>query len=184
MIKRIVIEGADNVGKTTVANILKDRFNSKSNSVKIMHFTGPPNELTQKENFIESLNIINDFANAATNNLYITDRDIYGEIVYGPMYRKENPNWIWELEKCFYKLTQNSLFILLEDTAKNSLSRDDGKSFTTKRFKRYKEILKFRKAFRKSIIPNKYKIKITNKTPLDVANEITACLVISNMRKY
>ena len=181
MIQRIILEGVDRCGKSTIASMLEKEL--KSSNVKIMHFTGPPNELTQKENFIESLDTINNFANKSPNNLYITDRDIYGEVVYGATYRKEDPNWIWELEHEYYMLTKNSLFILLEDTAKNSLKRDDGKSYTTNRFKRYKEILKFRKAFKKSIILHKHIISIEGKTPNEVLDEIISDLYKANIER-
>jgi len=135
--------------------------------------TGPPKGTSQRTNFISELVSICDFTSERLNNVVITDRDIYGEMVYGPLYRKEDPNWIWHLEYKFLKLTNESLFILLEDSAKNTLKRDDGESFTTSRFKRFREILKFRRAFKKSIIPHKLRINLKNKTADDIAEEIS-----------
>lgn len=175
MIKRLILEGVDNTGKTTVAKLIKERLSYKDfyfNNIEIIHFTGPPEDESQQVNFIKQLMTIEKISQQPGNNLVITDRDIYGEMVYGPMYRDDNPDWIWELEQTFSELTKESLFILLEDSAINTLNRDDGLSFTTDHFKRYKEIRKFRKALQTSSIPYKHKVKITKKTPETVAREI------------
>jgi len=183
-ISRLILESVDNCFKTTTAELLKKELSFKYDKIKIIHFSAPPNNLTQHGNFINLLNKINDISNSDGRNLVITDRDIYGEIVYGPLYRKENPNWIWSLEYRYFKLTQNSMFILLEDSARNTLKRDDGKSFTTNIFKRQLEILKFRKAFRKSIIPFKHKIRVTNKSREELTNEIKSYLYDADMMRY
>ncbi len=175
MIKRLILEGVDNVGKSTVANMIKERLSYKDfffDNIEIIHFTGPPRGMTQYENFVNQLTHIEKIANDPGNNLVITDRDIYGEMVYGPTYRNEDPTWIWDLEDGYPSLTKESLFILLEDTAKNSIKRDDGLSFTTSRFKRYQEMLKFRKAFKDSAVPYKHRVRITKKSPETVTREI------------
>lgn len=183
-ITRIVLESVDNCFKSTTAELLKKELASRYDRIEIIHFTAPPNHLTQKENFTNLLSKINDISNSVGRNLVITDRDIYGEVVYGFLYRKEDPNWIWSFEYRFSRLTQNSMFILLEDTARNSLKRDDGKSFTTNLFKRYLEILKFRIAFKKSKIPFKHRVKVTNKSRKELVNIIKNYLYDANIERH
>lgn len=182
-ITRLVIEGVDNCFKTTTAELLKKELAFKYDNIEIVHFSAPPKNLTQENNFINLLDKINDMSYSLRRNLVITDRDIYGEVVYGPLYRKENPDWIWSLEYRFAKLTLNSILILLEDSARNTIKREDGKSFTTSIIKRYIEILKFRKAFKKSVIPFKYKIKVTNKTREELVNIIKIHLFNANTER-
>lgn len=169
MIKRISIEGMDRTGKSTQIELLRKYLYNLNIFTKCYHFIGPEDKTieTQFKNFTNSLWTINN-----EKYLAICDRDIYGEFVYGLLYRKNNPNFIWQLEKIFKKLTNETILFLFEDEISNILDREDGKSDTLSYWGKVKEKILFRISFYLSKCKYKKIIKITNRSILVIQNEL------------
>jgi thymidylate kinase len=165
MIKRIIFEGTDRLGKSTQIGLLEIYLKFLAYDVSKFHFTSPTDKRTetQLKNFVNILYIIDDL-----NCISLCDRDIYGEYVYGPLYRQNNPNFIWQLENVFKDLTEASIFFLFEDSISNILKREDGDSFTKNYWKKLYEKILFRIAFYKSKIPHKKIINIKGKSIQEV----------------
>lgn len=100
----LILEGVDNLGKTTIINHLVQKYNSTKDIV-LMHATGPLDKtLTKGPAFkfqtnvfkgikrrLEVLNgIDNPVSEIQKEILVIQDRSEIGEYVYGPKYRNEN----------------------------------------------------------------------------------------------
>lgn len=170
MIKRIVCEGQDRLGKTTQINLLEKYFDDIKIKYKYYHFKGPEDKKTETQFkiFIDNLYEIN---NSLIGQISLCDRDIYGEYVYGKLYRKNNPNFIFTIEKVFKKLTNQSILFLFEDSIKNILNREDGKSDTINYYKKLYEKIRFRICFYKSKCKYKKIINIKNKN-IDKVYEI------------
>lgn len=84
MKKVIILEGPDNIGKTTLAQDLSASINAEIN---VRHF-GPPKEKGEKA-LQEQLETLRRETTAIQhgNGIEIWDRSFIGEMVYGPMYR-------------------------------------------------------------------------------------------------
>ena len=164
----IILEGLDRLGKSTQAELLSKEF-----KIPVIHYTSPEDKLPQTQ----FKNFVNNYYEIYKNRLsQIHDRSIYGEYVYGPMYRKSNPNFIFTIENQFKELINKSYFILIEDSIKNILKRDDGKSFTINYFKKLKEKWLFRLVFFLSKCKYKKIISIKNKSIEQVNLEIITFL--------
>lgn len=115
-----------------------------------------------------------------TKNISLCDRDIYGELVYGLLYRKTNPNFIWVLEKLFKNLTNSSMLLLFEDKIHNILSREDGKSDVSTYWGKFIEKILFRVSYYLSKCKYKKIININNKSIDDIHKEIILFIRESN----
>jgi thymidylate kinase len=180
MIKRIIFEGMDRLGKSTQINLLEKFLKKMRKKSKIYHFIGPEDKRTetQLKNFTNTLYLID-----VSDEIALCDRDIYGEYIYGKMYRNNNPNFIFTLENVFKNLTDHSIFFLMEDSIKNVLKRDDGKSDTLNYWKKLYEKIRFRICFYKSKIKYKKIINIKGKSIEDVNMTITDYIIKIMMLK-
>ena len=152
---KILIDGPDRVGKTTQINLLKKAY---------------PQCIT-----IHSGALPKDYAQQYYKNLYtivnspvdiLVDRSHLGEFVYSQLYRGYDGSYIFNDNEPEAKL------ILLIDDVENLITREDGKSFTTDRDMKQKEIDLFIEAFNKSKIKNKYIINIADKSISEVFKEV------------
>lgn len=149
--KVLLLEGLDNVGKSTIASELMVRYKEKYN-ILFMHSRSPENSgdvdpLTyQTAEFVTKADVV---ANIATRELSkdhplletlcIFDRSWLDEYVYGQIYRKEPSIEILNMIKlCFRCLTYEDLAsnvdvaaVFLDATPEFSIAKDDGKSFTS-----------------------------------------------------
>jgi hypothetical protein len=144
--KLIILEGQDNLGKTTVIReICKDY-----KSFIVRKFSNPPKELNlfEKEKFQQStfLDEFRFYTNCCKNGLFdqentvmIWDRSHIGEQVYGPIYRKSDPSkWLNDLEKIFD--LEKIYLILLEGDHEFVMKNEDGHSLVMSE-DQYKEFL-------------------------------------------
>lgn len=149
--KVLLLEGLDNVGKSTLAGELIARYKNKYN-ILFMHSRSPkPQEgvdpLTyQTAEFVTKADIVANIAkreisedHPLSETLCIFDRSWLDEYVYGQIYRKESSHDVLNMIKlCFRCLTYEGLAnnvdvatVFLEAAPEFSIAKDDGKSFTS-----------------------------------------------------
>jgi len=165
----IIIEGPDNVGKSTQIRYIKNYFNT-------VHFltysSGFVKQSSDKAYIAYSRRMMEvqydtfEF-NESINVSSICDRAHIGETVYSPIYRGYSGDFVFEYEKDI----KNQYLIVYLDTPANLIKRDDGLSFSTELDKKQKEIDGFIRGFNMSKIKNKKIIYITGKNEHQVQNE-------------
>lgn len=160
----IIIEGLDRCGKSTTVDHIRKKIITSPKTVTI-HSSAPPKAgYTDRWSYDHYKNLISHSTSMmCASTTVIHDRSYIGEYVYGPIYRKSNPYWIFENSKYGNSLESNLLhdntyLILLTDTIENRLIRDDGLSLSSDRQKMLKEEELFLEAFNKSSIKNKIHI--------------------------
>lgn len=174
--KIILLEGPDNVGKSTQAKLLlKNLCNLPTHTI---HYSNIP-ELTSEESRTYSFKLYNNMFklihwSIMTGVNVIFDRAHIGENVYAPIYRNYSGNFIFDIEDIYKNewWWKNIYLFLFIDVPRNLINRDDGKSFSTKIKNKTIELNTFIKTINKSRILNKYIIDINNKSIYDVHNEI------------
>lgn len=172
----ILIEGTDNVGKSTQANLIKNRM--KDHGVfHVVHYSSLPfkdkeTHIEYSHRLYEDMFDMMDVLNKHCHNV-IFDRSHLGESVYAPLYRGYSGDFIFDIEKKnVHKLNNNIYLITLVNDPKLVISRDDGFSFYTNEQEVQNEVDGFIKAHRKSIINNKLLINVGDMGPSEVSDHI------------
>lgn len=139
----IIFEGVDNLGKSTIISKLTEMYKA-DNDIMYMHFKNPPkgieNPLAYQElSFTQAMSKCSYISNTETmlkntnKNIVFFDRSHFGEYVYGPIYRNEEPEEIIKTIKRVHN--HHALFdvvvIHLEASPEFVISHDDNKSFTS-----------------------------------------------------
>lgn len=183
----IIIEGLDRLGKSTLIQGIKDKVgyhlqfhrqkpellqcyrNLAAEYMVLAYENDLKSEALfqyQKNCFSQDMNLIAHAESIGTGSgqgkfRIIFDRSWIGEAVYAPMYRGYNGDYVFELEENFNIQNTNSILVLLtEDFAHSKHFVDDGESFDIT--KREQEQNIFIEAFRKSKIPHKLLINVTD----------------------
>lgn len=158
----ILIEGPDNVGKTSTIELIRSLMPNKQ--FQLLHYTKPPKTSKstleyQKDNFNNMMKLIN---NSLDSDIpLILDRAHLGEMVYGKIYRQTHADWIFDLEK-EYDVVCNKVFLLtMIDDAESILKRDDNLSFYQNKEQVQAEIDGFIDAHERSNIKHKFIIDYT-----------------------
>lgn len=174
------MEGVDNSGKTTQIKLLMKHLIAKPTHV--IHYSNIPG-LNKEECINFSKILYHDMfqlmfdAYKHDRNL-IFDRAHLGEFVYSPIYRGYNGEYIYDIEKQWYKnefWNYVYLFVFI-DKPENLISREDGLSFSTELEKKNQEIHNFKEAFDKSKIKKKFLLNIHGFSPKEVHEYIMQCL--------
>lgn len=164
--KVIIIEGCDCVGKDSLINELKLKFNNpviihacvpNSNDIFSYYYNGLIHSTLE--------NYYNDRIDAVIHN-----RSMYGEYVYGPKYRNESLDYIkkvinkLEIGQLKTFISENELyFILLTSTDVDLIvDNSDGKSLSDRREDIEYEVDAFNKVFKLSTIKNKKIVYVNN----------------------
>ena len=161
----LIFEGPDNSGKGTLISNIKTYY--KNISFHTLHysnikgFTSDESIKYGKKLYFEMFKIIEFCANQ--NISLICDRSHIGEVVYGPIYRNYDGNYIFDIENEFKNkyIWRNINLITLYDSPENLIKRDDGLSFSIEINKKQQEIDNFVKAHYNSNIENKLLINIS-----------------------
>lgn len=165
---RIIIEGIDRLGKSTLINNILKHYGPHP----IIHCSSPPKGIAdpakyQEEYFTKCFKMLNQPIDV------IFDRCHLGEYIYGPLYRKTDPNFIFKIESYYPIACEDTILVLLY-TDDFTIMEDDGLSFDFDA--REKEQALFIEAFNKSKIINKIKIKVnengTYRKAEDIFNEL------------
>ena len=141
---KIVLDGIDNVGKTTIVNELRKL---KSFDIDI-HLTAP-------KSYDDGLEMYSEFfRNLNSEKTCIYDRSHLGEAVYAPIYRGYDGDYVFDMEQLIN--TNGIRLILLKGDT--SIVKDDGLSHNYEN--REVEQNLFINAFNKSSIVDKRIIEV------------------------
>jgi thymidylate kinase len=168
IMKLLIVEGMDNVGKDTMINEIRGEFDR----VKIVHFDKPKSKdnieaaKEQKETFHKALKqVVEDYKNDSYD-LVIFNRSYQGELVYGTLYRGreasevKTQNLIMDtfLENnlsakdiCFVTLLADDLHFIRRNDDGLSLSNNDMEKLAKER-ELFLEAYKFSAIKRKKLI--------------------------------
>ena len=141
---KIVIDGIDNLGKTT---IVKELRRLKNFDIDI-HLTAPKDLGTAMYMYRVF------FSNLEKNKSIIYDRSHLGEIVYAPLYRNYSAKYIYDMEK-LHNLDDVRLVLLVGDT---SIVEDDGLSHNYDNRELEQKV--YLEAFDRSIIKDKRIVEV------------------------
>lgn len=134
--KIIIVEGIDNVGKSTLTKALADVY--PNYNVMVIHSDA-------KTVFVELVKTLKeldymDYKRAETDKetIVVLDRSWKDEYVYGPLYRgkgfDEQRNYIWDIAARLRKipdLRDKTYEILMKASPEFVIKHDDNKSFTS-----------------------------------------------------
>lgn len=168
---KIIIEGIDRCGKSTLINNILKNYGPHP----IIHCSSPPKGVVNPGKYQE-LFFENCFKILNTNfNDIIFDRCHLGEYIYGPLYRKTDPNFIFDIEELYPNALEDTKLILL-CTDDFSIMKDDGLSFDFSARDREQDL--FFEAFEKSKIRNKLILKVNDgnqyRNEIEIFNELKA----------
>ena len=175
----IIIEGPDNVGKSTLIQNLKNNFNNFT--LHNIHYSNVKQESPAKTIEYSTKLYTEMFQNMFECSKYeksgmILDRSHIGEMVYGPVYRGYTGEYVLDIERKFthvHPVWDNLYLITLIDQPENLINRDDGLSFSIDIKKKETEINNFINAYEKSLIKNKLLINIVHSDAAKVSERVT-----------
>lgn len=180
---RIIIEGPDNVGKTTlIKNIIKE---FKIPFIEI-HSYAPPYKDTKNCLKFENEYISQMFKLFENFDSVIADRSHVGTMVYSPIYREYDGKFVLDLEKKEINKDywKDTFLITLVDDPENLIKREDGLSFSIDPKLKQKEIDLFYEAHKLSLIYNKLIINIKDFNEEKLSKAVCAWISsIDNVRK-
>ena len=171
----LIMEGLDNVGKTSQIKALHKYFlNDKI--FQTLHYSGIP-EISLEECVNYSTSLYTDMFEMMMDSRgkrnFIFDRAHLGELVYGPMYRNYTGDYVLDIEKQYSEVLKDELhMVVLYDDPENLLKRDDGLSISNRLEDITKEVDLFKQAFCKSAIHNKMLLNTHNLTIPQVTEKI------------
>ena len=184
----IIVEGIDNVGKSTLIKNLKNNYNDYV--MHNLHYSNVSHS-TQDKALEYSNRLYNEMFNLMMHNIkneksgFICDRSHIGEMLYAPLYRGYSGDYVLDIEKSYHHILpfwDNLILITLVDDAENVLSRDDGLSFTTDLNEKKKEIQLFNDAHAKSTIKHKIFANVRFYNESELTNYVCAYIdrIINN----
>lgn len=168
----VLFEGLDRCFKSSAIEQLRTEI--KTPFIFYTHCGKPPADVKPKEwskefydFYLENLSEIVTYYQDGT---VLSDRSHIGETVYGPMFRKYNADYIWDLEDSY--INEDWYLILFTDSTENLISRSDGKSLE-KNGQQIDEVrTRFLESFQKSSIPNKLHIDFTKMNTVEAMDKI------------
>jgi len=175
----IIIEGIDNVGKSTLITNLKNYYNKYT--LHTLHYSNVKQSTTEKtieynkKLYFEMFEMMFETIKKDKKGI-ICDRSHLGEMVYGPIYRDYDGEYVLDIERNFHNildLFNNLILITLVDDAENVVERDDGLSFSIDLNKKQDEIQKFINAHNKSTIKNKLLINVKDYPEKELITKVT-----------
>ncbi len=160
---KIIIEGPDNVSKSTVINNIIKEY--QQNFLYLHYYANPTKKVKWGK---EQYNTM--FDTFHLNKYVIADRAHGGEVVYPALYHGYNGNYVYDIEKKYN--TKSILLFVLIDEPENLIARDDGLSLSTDLDMKKKEIELFKDFYENTKIENKMIININNLDEDQVAAKV------------
>ena len=177
MIKHIIIEGVDRLGKDTLIKGIQDRLGFFQvlhyqkpllldyyvKASIMMHGDGVPSEIKKQSLWLyQQASFRSMFSMMASSGTtrFICNRSHLGESVYSKRYRNYGGNYVFDIEESFNYSEgplEKVLLVLLQ-TSDFSFVSDDGESLDVT--KREEEQADFIDAFHRSIIKNKLALDV------------------------
>lgn len=178
----IIIEGPDNVGKSTLINNIKKTFNTST--FHTLHYSNVRQPTIEEHIEYSSLLYkemfsICDFITKNQNSNTICDRSHIGEMVYSPLYRNYSGDYVLYIEKEQSNLDDYILIVLIDDP-NNLIKRDDGLSHSVDPYKKQQEIDLFKDAYNKSLIKNKLLVDVSKYDEKQLAKFTTELIKLAN----
>lgn len=176
----LIVEGPDNVGKSTLINNLNNYYNKIT--LHNLHYSNVKQENTaevikhNKKLYTEMFELMT-FTLKNDKAGLIFDRSHLGEMVYGNIYRSYTGDYVLDIEKKFHNILdifENLFLITLVDEPENLISREDGLSFSTDLDKKQRELELFDLTHNSSSISNKLIINIKDKDAEAVFKEVSS----------
>ena len=185
--KLFIIEGGDNLGKSTLIKRLCGHFNY--DNVTIRHFGKPPKDLSPAESDVFQFNCFHNEANLVYEiqhvfckykyhyypETIIWNRSHLGEFVYAQMFRNGDPKILKDkllyFEKFYLNKVDNVYLITLSADPEFFLEKEDGLSFSKTLEEKTKELELFKEAHDFSLIENKILIKVDKGTEISTGTE-------------
>lgn len=180
----VILEGCDKSGKSTQANEIKKYLELTNHlPTHIIHsryvkgITKQDAQDLSRRTFIDLFELMKD--SKEKRNL-ILDRSYLDEAVYGPLYRDQLNDYIFDLEKKYIpEINEHLCVLLFRVDPKRLIEREDGDSFNITEEAKVKEMNLFQDVLDRSIISNKYTInanesieKITESIVMILKNHI------------
>lgn len=160
----LIIEGMDRCGKSTLVEQLRKRYFLNNTRVLVHHSSSPPKVENPNEwevHHYKSLLDASYMLNYSHDFDVIYDRFHLGAIVYGKKYRNADPEDIYAIENMYIHPNDEIALVLLTDHTSAILERDDDESLESSASEFDETRQSFEEAFKRSIIPNKLHINIT-----------------------
>ena len=170
-----IICGCDRCGKDTQTNLLQQALNNKGNKTAVWHFEALKGFNTKESYIAASKDLYQrsiDIMNNAGDISIICNRFVYGEYVYGPLYRhytENEANYPFELDK---QLLNTCLIVLVDSSFRCYTEREDGQSLANNLELVRTEYNRFLEVYQKSNLKHKILIDIANKSIEEVQNII------------
>jgi thymidylate kinase len=130
----VIVEACDCVGKSTLIENLHQFITSKFGpnlaDVEERHFTYPPKALSKEDQIEHQRKLYTDtvaeltFDANASRKVFLFDRFMTGELIYGPLYRDYTPTYIHDLEMMMN--ISSTYYITLCASVETIKSRFDG----------------------------------------------------------
>lgn len=179
----IILEGCDKSGKSTQANEIKKFLELETGlPTHIIHsryVKGKTKEEAQnlsRRTFIDMFELMLD---SIDKRNYILDRSYLDEAVYGPLYRDQLNDYIFDLEdKYLPKLNNYIHTFLFRIDPKKLIEREDGDSFAATEESKVKEMNLFQEVLDKSALI--YKDTINGNLPIAEVTES----ILSKLSKH
>jgi len=165
---RIIIEGLDRCGKSTLIQGLRAHYKYP---FVCLHHGAPPFKDVQMDIKYEIELYSNMFQIFNMFDYVIADRSHLGSLVYSPLYRGHDGTHVMTDERL---LPDDTILITLIDDPANLINRDDGLSFSTNTSSIETEVKLFIDAHNTSTIKNKLLFNIKMSTIIDVKTEVIA----------
>jgi len=161
----IILEGCDKSGKSTLKEKIKIYFEKKGINVDLIKCSAPK----KNENLYNSYKRI--IKNVSKNNVTIIDRFIWGELVYGPVYRGKSQltnEMLTNLEKLILKYDPIIIYCEAPIDFIKKKFKEDNEKFT--KIKDIKKIINLYHSVKKiSILPIiEHKISIKEINPKNI----------------
>lgn len=125
----LIIEGMDRCGKDSLIKHLRANVLTGAKTTMI-HCSSPPDKAAKTwairhyYHLLEEVSRLND-----TGWDIILNRSHLGENVYGPIFRKTEAGWVYDLDDIFLS-DRECLLVTLLDSPERAIARDDGESLS------------------------------------------------------
>lgn len=122
----LIFEGCDRVGKSTFIH----EWFGKRKDVRLMHFGRPPQGLTKEQYYAYQRRSFEDVVDYLIDNPQenvVFDRFLYGELIWGPLFRGYEAPYIWDLEKKLVAGRPDTTLVVMVTDNKELMARNDGK---------------------------------------------------------
>ena len=173
----IIVEGPDNSGKSTLIKNIKNHFNHIA--IQNLHYSNVnqssiEDTISYTKKLHRDMFELMEFVTSVDNSGVICDRSHLGEMIYGPIYRGYDGEYVLDIEREYHNrdIWNKIVLITMYNSPENLIDRDDGLSFSTDINKKKNEIDNFVNAHNKSTITKKVLIDVGENTEEETFQQV------------